>query len=113
MISTPMNTTIIPVNKAGMLAYHREDYLGYTLVSGDTALIWIRSDLPKRAYASVLAHEQQHAVDGMAVGSVLKREARAWWAGFKASPLGFFQAIFLSLTPSRLSLYLRRIRDNF
>lgn len=95
-----------------MLAAHGHPYFGYTLRNDDAAIIWIRSDLPPRVYGSVLAHEEQHAVDRNA-NPLLLWEARGWWAGFKASPAGFFHAIVLSLTSERLGLYWRRWRQKF
>lgn len=94
-----------------MLATHKYPYFGYTLRNDDVALIWIRNDLPARVYKSVLAHEMRHADD--AGKALWAREARGWWAGFKASPLGFLQGVFMSLTTERLGLYWRRWRGNF
>lgn len=104
--------TVIPVTKAEMLQTHKQPYLGYTRVEKDAAIIWIRKDLPPRVYVSVLAHEMFHANDED-FRSLWLREARAWWAGFKASPIGFLSAIGMSLTKERLGLYWRRWRDGF
>lgn len=103
--------SVINVTRAEMLATHKFPYFGYTLRNDDAAVIWIRSDLPPRVYKSVLAHEMQHAQDKG--GSLWAREARGWWAGFKASPIGFFQAILMSMTVERIGLYWRRWRDGF
>lgn len=107
-----MNVITIHVTKTEMLQYHREPYFGYTLVSGQSAIIWIRKDLPKAVYLSVLAHERCHALDAD-FSSLFKREARAWWAALKETPLGFFYSILLSLSPARLHLYWRRLLHNF
>lgn len=107
-----MITTVIEVTRDQMLQQHRQPYFGYTLRSNDAAIIWIRKDLPERVYKSVLAHEMRHAADAD-FSSLWRREARGWWAGFKASPLGFFQSIAMSLTPERINLYWRRWRDGF
>lgn len=75
--------------------------------------IFIRTDLPKLVYKSILAHEFQHILDRDKNYSLWTKEARAWWAGFKAQPIGFFYGIFLSLTPERINLYWKRFKENF
>lgn len=107
-----MNISFMHLTAQTMLEFHGRPYFGYTVITGNSATIWIRKDLPPRVYRSVLAHEMKHAND-RDFKSLWKREARGWWAGFKASPIGFFQAIGMSLTKERLGLYWRRWRDGF
>lgn len=101
------------VTKAEMLQLFGEPYFGYTNVS--MATVWVRIDLPKWVRISVEAHERQHLDDAnrWSQMSVLYREARAWWAGFKAQPIGFVLGILMSLTPSRIWLYARRVIKRF
>lgn len=87
-----------------------EDYFGYA--DPMTGLVLIRSDLPADVITSVTAHEVYH-IEDIDFGSIYTRELRANIAGFKASPKGWFHGIFLSLTPSRIWLYVRRIFGKF
>ena len=107
-----MDASVIHVSRTQMLATHKFPYFGYTKRNDEAAIIWIRNDLPPRVYKSVLAHEQQHAGDRNFKPLILW-EARGWWAGLKASPLGFLQGILMSMTPERIGLYWRRWRDGF
>lgn len=107
------------ISKAEMLERFKEPYFGYTDIPSGAkyglpyaAKVYVRSDLPRSVRISVEAHELCHAAD-KDFGSQFDRERRAWWAGFKAHPIGFFYGIVLSLTPERLGLYWRRWRQNF
>lgn len=103
---------IIELSKEEMIALFMYPYYGYTIVNKG---VWIRSDLPVSVKASVTAHEMQHYNDNAFLdGRVWHWEMRAWIAGFKASPIGFFQGILLSITDiERISLYLKRIIKGF
>ena len=100
----------IYLSKASMLERFQYPYFGIT--DYGTREIFIRSDLPKCVQISVLAHEREHARAGHK-GSFWLDEPRAWWAGFKGQPVGFFLGILLSLVPGRLALYWKRIWENF
>ena len=97
------------VTKAEMLKRFRWPYFGFTVYPRE---IFIRSDLPGVVKTSIVAHERSHVERGHQ-GGFWKDEPPAWWAGFKAPPVGFFLGILLSLTPERLGLYLKRIAENF
>jgi hypothetical protein len=98
------------VSKAQMLERRKYPYFGVTDYA--TKEIFIRNDLPKCIQKSVLAHEQSHLKRGHQ-RSFWKDEPPAWWEGLKEQPLGFFLGILMSLSPERLSLYLKRIKENF
>ena len=98
------------ISKDEMLKRFKWPYFGFTVYR--TREIFIRSDLPEGIKTSVLAHERNHLERGHQ-GSFWKDEPLAWWAGFKAQPVGFFLGILLSLSPSRLTLYYQRLRHDF
>lgn len=100
---------IVLVTKQQMLLWEKFPYFGLALYPENRILI--RSDLPRCVQTSVLAHEQSHLARGDQE-SFWKNEPPAWWAGFKAQPLGFFLGVILSLTPERIGLYLQRLRGN-
>lgn len=104
---------VLDVSKVEMIRANGYPYFGFSLPS--TRVIYIRSGLPPRVYASVLAHEMYHTNDrDFTTSSALYREARANWAGFRADWRGFFQGIWMSLTDrERLALYWKRITENF
>jgi hypothetical protein len=121
------NIVTIYVTPENMLRIWKYPYFGYTNIietagivdeveiHNRVAIIYIDKTLPAKVIKSVLAHETYHANDlEFKNSSVLWRELTASFAGFKASPLGFFHAVWLSLTSSaRLRLYLSRIKNNF
>lgn len=107
------------ISKVEMIRRFGEPYFGYTDIPAGArsglpyeATVYIRDDLPKWVKKSVEAHELCHAKDKK-FNSQFEREVRAWWAGFKGHPIGFFYGILLSLTPERIGLYWRRWRDGF
>lgn len=107
---------ITHVTKEQMLARWGAPYLGYTCNRmGGTSDIWLRSDIPARVQASVKAHELQHVSDRAFLdGRVWHWEFRAWVAGFKASPPGFVQSVWMSvIDKERIKLYWQRITKNF
>ena len=124
MIKPPI---VLFLSAEDMLNKFGKPYFGYTdiyvtfkLNGGvgekcQSSIVNISLALPPRARASVLAHELFHANDiEFTTSTVLWREMRANWAGFKAEPLGFFQAIWLSISDvARLKLYLQRITKGF
>lgn len=121
------NITFKQVTAAEILAEFGYPYFGYSRIDDKSALVnnkletvrtaavWVRKDLPTRVYISVLAHETYHAADPYFLNSsVLSRELRANWAGFRADWRGFFQGIWMSLTDrDRMALYWKRITENF
>lgn len=104
--------TPIYLTKSEMQAKWEYPYYGYTVPHVG---VWVRSDLPVKVQISVRAHEMQHFdANAFADGRVWYWEARAWAAGFKASPAGFFQAIWMSITDvERVKLYWARITKKF
>lgn len=101
------------IDKREMVRLFGGPYFGYTSFGSKT--IYIRRGLPKWVEESVFAHERRHLMDLQAGrrDSLWVREARAWWDGFKAQPVGFLLSIIMSLTPARLWLYTKRIVKNF
>jgi len=98
------------VNEREMRDLYRAPYFGIAF-PGERRIA-LREDLPPRVFASVKAHELQHVADAerFARGEwIWKLEARAWWAGLKASPIGFAHGILLSLNRERIALYFKRM----
>lgn len=107
-----MNSFITIVTQEEMKKRTGEDYFGYSVPS--TRLVLIRNNLPDSVTQSVIAHETYHVNDkDFYNSSVFMREFRANVAGFKATPKGWFYGIALSLTPSRIWLYMRRVFGGF
>ena len=107
-----MKTSITFVTPEEMKKETGDNYFGYSVPS--TGLVLILNNLPDAVTQSVIAHEMYHVNDkDFYTSSVFMRELRANVAGFKASPKGFFYGIFLSLTPSRIWLYVRRAFGGF
>ena len=104
--------TPIYLTKEQMEAMWGQPYYGYTMTHVG---VWVRSDLPIKVQISVRAHELQHFNDNAFLdGRVWYWEFRAWVAGFKACPSGFFQGIWMSITDKgRLALYWQRITKGF
>jgi len=99
------------VSKREMLFRFKGDYFGYTVFRNKN--IYIRYDILNDEYfptfnrwlqESLLGHEQHHATYGDR-GGFIYNEVPAWWAGFKAQPVGWLLSIVMSLRPSRLGLY--------
>ena len=114
-----LHTDLCRLNKAEMVESHGFPYYGYTMVVESNgvrrATIYLRSDLPALVTRSVLAHEQYHSQDPeFLTSSVFTRELKANVAGFKETPVGFFQGFFMSLFDvDRVVLYFKRIVGNF
>lgn len=107
-----MNPSITLVSPEEMKKQTGEDYFGYSVPSN--GLVLIRNNLPDSVTKSVIAHEMYHTNDkNFYTSSVFMRELRANIAGFKATPVGWFRGILLSLTPSRIWLYIRRAFGSF
>jgi len=107
---------VIPVTKAEMLDKFQKPYYGYTQFQGKLQpIVYIRSDLPKRVYESVLVHETQHVNDNAFLdGRVWYWEFRAYKAQAKADFIGMSQTVWMSLTdPERIKLYLKRVFIRF
>lgn len=112
------------VSESEMVLWHAHPYFGYSemreYLDGNGvvqryAVVHVLASLPPRAKRSVLAHEMFHVCDeDFFRTSVLWREAKAAWAGLRADPLGFVQAVGLSVTRlSRLHMYWDRITKNY
>lgn len=104
------NPTILYIDAEQMLRWTGQPYFGITYHA--ERVIAVRSDLPAVVQKSVLGHERWHFENGNKKGWWAS-EAPAWWAGFKAHWLGFLLGILMSLTPSRIWLYIQRVRHNF
>lgn len=104
--------TPIYLTKEQMQAKWGNPYYGYTVTHVG---VWVRSDLPESVTKSVLSHEMQHYNDNAFLdGRVWHWEFRAWFAGFKASPSGFFRGVWMSATDiERIKLYLNRFTKGF
>jgi len=105
MESIMVDPRISYITKSQMISLTGEDYFGYADWAKGVA--YVRSDLPKCVVESVTAHEQWHLDHKSGF------EPGAWLAGLKASPSGFFLGILMSLTPSRIWLYIRRTLKGF
>lgn len=106
------NPTIEYISREQMRALSGRDYFGLCLFGNNLIppRVYVVADLPAMVRKSVLAHEMQHAKDGDR-GGFWKNEPRCWFAGFMAQPVGFFWAIALSLTPSRIAVYIDRLKN--
>ena len=99
------------ISKEEMVTKFGEDYFGYSIPNVG---VWVREDLPDSVKTSVTAHEMYHYNDTTFYqSSAFMRELKANIAGFKSTPIGFFYGILLSLSPSRISLYICRIVKGF
>lgn len=102
-MTTPI---VVYVNAAAMRTQTGGDYFGYCFYRQNRVLV--RDDLPARVRRAVLEHELYHAAHGDR-GSFWRNEPGAWWAQLRVEPLGTLYAVLLSLTPSRIGLYVRRL----
>lgn len=106
------------ITKEQMQQRWGQPYFGYTTTPGGIgggAQVFLRNDLPPRVLNSVKAHEMQHVADNAFMdGRIWHWEFRAWVAGFKASPPGFVQSVWMSITDrERLLLYWKRMTQGF
>lgn len=80
-------------------------YFGYA----QDGVAYVRDDLPPRVKEFVLVHELYHLQDPTV--NVFLRELKANWAGFKKHPLGCLQCMIMSLSLTRLRLYIQRFKE--
>ncbi len=79
---------------------------GYAVPS--MQVIYVRDDLPCRVKEFVLLYEEYHPKDNAKWW--VWRELKASAAGAMKEPLGFSLCVLMSLAPSRLRYYWKRIR---
>jgi len=80
-------------------------YFGYA----KDGVAYVREDLPESVQEFVKEHELYHLQDRSK--NVLWRELKANWAGFKKHPIGALRCVWMSLSLTRLKLYLERIEE--